>query len=79
LRANDEREDYLRARFVAEEGPGLWVVPAERQDSSMLAVLAGAEALLRREPNAPALERGAAVEVLPLQACERLGLGTPSC
>jgi len=66
LPENDSRADHLRAMLTP--GPdGAWVAtPASRQDSSMLAVLASADALILRAPFAPALARGAAVQVIPL-------------
>ncbi|KAA2215063.1 molybdopterin molybdotransferase MoeA [Teichococcus oryzae] len=71
LPANDRREDYLRARL--ERGPQgqLLATPADRQDSSMLRILAGCDALIRRLPHAPAAAPGDMVEVMEL---EQLGL-----
>lgn len=66
LRANDAREDYLRARLTPRAGGLALVEAAPVQDSSMLGVLARADALIVRAPHAPALEAGAVVEVLPL-------------
>ena len=57
-----ERQDYQRARRV---GDGL-VETARRQDSSMLATLAGADVLVVRPPRAPALEAGATVTLIDL-------------
>jgi len=66
LPENDRREDYLRAR-LHQEPDGQWVATAaNRQDSSMLRVLAESGALLRREPHAPPLRAGAPVEVVIL-------------
>jgi molybdopterin molybdotransferase len=68
LPANDKRADHLRAKLVPGEG-GEWIAtPASRQDSSMLAVLAGADALILRAPFAPKLSKGEAVQVIPLAA-----------
>jgi molybdopterin molybdotransferase len=50
---------------VAEDG-ALVATPAALQDSSMLATLARAEALVLRAPHAPALAAGSAVEVVVL-------------
>ena len=61
LPENDIRADHLRATLA--EGV---VTPASRQDSSMLAVLASADGLILRAPFAPALPRGADVDVIPL-------------
>lgn len=58
LRANDARQDYLRARLDGT-GAGLPVAtPFEAQDSSMIRVLARAGALLVRPPQAPAARAG---------------------
>jgi len=67
LPENDKRADHLRATLAAGEG-GWIATPASRQDSSMLSVLAGADALILRAPFAPKLPKGAAVEVVPLAA-----------
>lgn len=61
LPANGPRQDYVRA---IREGDGVRAYPT--QDSSMLAVLAKANALIVRPPHAPAAEAGDLVEVLPL-------------
>jgi molybdopterin molybdotransferase len=68
LPENDRREDYLRARLVTAEDGVVEAIPAERQDSSMLRVLAEADALVIRAAHAPALAKGAEVEVIPLAA-----------
>ncbi|MDP1873473.1 gephyrin-like molybdotransferase Glp [Phenylobacterium sp.] len=65
LSANGPREHWMRARLVYEEGMVL-VHPYRDQDSSLVSVFAGADALLRRPPGAPAVEAGGLVEVLPL-------------
>ncbi len=67
MAANDQRQDYVRARL--ERGPGgEWVATAffAIQDSSMLSALAQAGALIIRRPHAPAVEAGEAVEILLL-------------
>jgi len=65
LRANDSREDYLRATL--EWRAGGWVAtPFDRQDSAMLTPLAKADALLRRPPFQPALTDGAEIEIIRL-------------
>jgi len=66
LAANDRREDYLRATVAQDAEARLVATPAMRQDSSMLRVLAGSDALIRRLPNAPAIAEGAPVEVILL-------------
>lgn len=61
LRANDHRQDYLRA--ATTDGR---VAPADRQDSSMVRTLARADCLIVRAPHAPAAAPGDSVEVLLL-------------
>ncbi|MFO1090217.1 MAG: gephyrin-like molybdotransferase Glp [Hyphomicrobiales bacterium] len=66
LAANDQREDYLRATFVATK-EGLPRVTAHgKQDSSMQRTLAFSDCLIVRAPFAPAAAAGERVEVLPL-------------
>ena len=61
MKPNDQREDYVRARL--ENGVA---TPFPLQDSGMLRTLAQAQCLIRRPAFQPALEAGAAVEVVPL-------------
>jgi molybdopterin molybdotransferase len=63
---NDMREDYLRARLEEREDGTLVAVPVNHQDSSLLANLAAAQALLVRAPFAPKAEAGSPCEVLRL-------------
>lgn len=64
--ANDQREDYLRAR-LEKQGNGEWVAtPVSRQDSSLLGFLAAAQGLLIRAPFAPAAAKGSVVDILRL-------------
>ncbi|MFE1600823.1 molybdopterin molybdotransferase MoeA [Methylobacterium sp. ID0610] len=66
LPANDMRQDYLRARLTHDgDGPPV-VHPDPRQDSSMLSVLATAEALLIRPAHAPAAKAGDPCRILRL-------------
>ena len=65
LRANDHRQDYLRARFAPAGDGTRGVRPAEHQDSAMLVPLAAADALIVRPPHAPAAQAGDTVEILP--------------
>jgi molybdopterin molybdotransferase len=66
LSANDEREDYLRARLSFDLDDRLVVHPMPDQDSSLLSVLAQAEALLIRAPFAPAATIGESCRILKL-------------
>ncbi|MDE2458261.1 MAG: molybdopterin molybdotransferase MoeA [Rhodospirillales bacterium] len=69
MKANDRREDYVRAA-LAEGGDG-WVVTAlPVQDSGMLRALAKAEALIRRVPHAPEALAGDVVDILLLDASQ---------
>ncbi len=65
LKANDVREDYLRARLDWQDG-GLVAEAFARQDSAMLKPLAGADALIRRPPFQKALGDGDVVEIIRL-------------
>lgn len=66
LPANDRREDYLRATLARGPAGAVTATPAVTQDSSMLATLAAADALIVRAPHAPPAKAGDAVEALPL-------------
>lgn len=68
LAANDRRADHMRASLATDDDGGLVATAFARQDSSMLRVLAGADALILRAPHAPALETGASVRVIRLDA-----------
>lgn len=65
MAANGSREHWMRARLTHVDG-ALVAEPYRDQDSSLVTVFAAADALLRRPPNAPALEAGGLAEVLPL-------------
>ncbi|QOZ25832.1 gephyrin-like molybdotransferase Glp [Bradyrhizobium sp. CCBAU 51753] len=66
LAANDQREDYLRARLEARADGTLIATPVMKQDSSLLGNLAAAQALLVRPPFAPAAASGAECEILTM-------------
>ncbi len=53
LPANDARQDHLRARLATRRGELPAAIPLPVQDSSMLGVLATADCLIVRPPNAP--------------------------
>ena len=63
---NDVREDYLRARLEERADGSLIATPVNHQDSSLLANLAAAQALVIRAPFAPAAKAGTACEILRL-------------
>ncbi len=66
LAANDQREDYLRARLEERTDGTLIATPVQQQDSSLLGNLAAARALLVRPPFAPAAAKGSECEILTL-------------
>ena len=66
LGPNDQRQEYLRSSASWREDGRLEVLPAQRQDSSMLAVFARSDCLVKRAPFAPAMEIGTPVKVVPL-------------
>jgi molybdopterin molybdotransferase len=66
LPANDQRQDYLRATLTPGPDGMPLATPAARQDSSMLATLAAADALLVRPPLAAPLPAGATVPMIRL-------------
>jgi molybdopterin molybdotransferase len=66
LAKNDRRADHLRATLSVDGEGRMMVTPAGVQDSSMLATLARADALVLRAPFAPALPAGAEVEAILL-------------
>ncbi|GAB5455086.1 MAG: molybdopterin molybdotransferase MoeA [Henriciella sp.] len=62
--ANGPREHFMRARLKVSDKGGFVIDPTINQDSSLLRPFLSCNALLRREPNAPALATGALVEAL---------------
>ena len=64
LRANDRRQDFVRAA-LARRTDGQWVAtPMAIQDSSMMVPLAESDCLLVRPPHAPAAVAGDPVDVI---------------
>lgn len=66
VRANDKRADFLRATLTRDDTGRLIATPHDLQDSSMIGVLTRSQALLLREPFAPAAKAGDACRVLLL-------------
>ncbi len=62
--ANDQRQDYLRARLARAPDGVEEVFPFEVQDSSMMRLLAAADCLILRPPHAPAAAAGEIVPVV---------------
>lgn len=68
LAANDKRADHLRATLSTAPDGMLVATAFPRQDSSMLRLMAQADALILRAAHAPAAEAGAMVPVIRLDA-----------
>jgi molybdopterin molybdotransferase len=66
LPANDERQDYLRARLSDRDGEQPVATPFERQDSALSRLFAEADCLVIRAPHAPPAKAGTAVPYLSL-------------
>ncbi len=66
LEPNDRREEYMRAALSRDADGTLRATPFAKQDSSMIALLARADALAIRPANAPAAKAGDPVDVIPL-------------
>lgn len=71
LRANDHRADFLRAGLSQNAAGESIVTPFAVQDSSMMSILARADALVLREPNAAAARQGDSVAYIPLSGALR--------
>jgi molybdopterin molybdotransferase len=63
LPINDWRESYLRGHCRITETGNLAVAAVDEQDSSMLAVMARSNCLIRRAANAEALSEGCDVDI----------------
>ena len=66
LTANDQRQDYLRARLERDTSGQFIATAFKTQDSSMMSLLAQSGALIVRRPHAPPVQAGEAVEILLL-------------
>ncbi|MDP4823936.1 MAG: molybdopterin molybdenumtransferase MoeA, partial [Aestuariivirgaceae bacterium] len=66
LKANGDRQDYIRARLSHLPDGRLSAEPFSTQDSSMQRLLAQANGLIIRPPFAPQAAAGALVQVLEL-------------
>lgn len=58
LKENDQRRDHIRARLTRTDDGTLVAEPFNKQDSSMMNILAQSGCLIIREPFAPALANG---------------------
>ncbi len=66
MKANDLRQDYVRATLERRPDGSLITTPFPVQDSSMQHTLAEADCLIIRPPHAAAAAAGSPVEVLPI-------------
>ncbi|MGO9359131.1 MAG: gephyrin-like molybdotransferase Glp [Xanthobacteraceae bacterium] len=66
LPQNDQRQDYLRAQLSPRPDALPLATAVTRQDSSLLAYLASAQALIVRAPFAPATPAGSVCRILKL-------------
>ena len=70
LTANDQRQDYLRAKLRRKKNGELCVMPFEKQDSSMLAVFTEADCLIVRKPFARSSKKGNRVPIIRLDPAD---------
>ncbi|MBL8631505.1 MAG: molybdopterin molybdotransferase MoeA [Rhodospirillaceae bacterium] len=66
LKANDKREDFLRATLERTAAGELIATPYPKQDSAMITTLAKADGLVIRPPFAPQAVAGEIVDVITL-------------
>ncbi|CAN7287158.1 molybdopterin molybdotransferase MoeA [Rhizobium rhizogenes] len=67
LKANDQRQDYVRATLM-KAADGSWLAePFSKQDSSMMKVFSRSDCLIIRPPHVPELAAGSACPVLLLR------------
>lgn len=67
LPENDKRRDHLRARLFSDAEGRLVAEPFDKQDSSMMHVLAQSGCLVIREPFAPPLTPGSAAKAIVIR------------
>jgi molybdopterin molybdotransferase len=68
LPANDRRQDYLRATLSRAADGRLEARPFDKQDSSMMSLLARSDCLVVRPPEAPAARAGDSVDIVLLDS-----------
>ncbi|NJM30465.1 MAG: hypothetical protein HC855_10520 [Rhizobiales bacterium] len=68
MKANDGREDYVRATLSAAPDGGRSATPFAKQDSSMQRTLREAQCLIVRPAHAPEAQPGDQVDVLLLDS-----------
>ncbi|MCB1155716.1 molybdopterin molybdenumtransferase MoeA, partial [bacterium] len=68
MKANDQRQDFLRATLSTDSEGRVVATPHALQDSSMLSVFTRSQALLIRPPHAPAAKAGEGCRILRLSS-----------
>lgn len=68
LKANDHRQDYLRARLSTDANGEQVAEAYTKQDSSMMNILAHSDVLIVRPPHAPQAQAGEECPVIKLRA-----------
>ena len=66
IKANDQRQDFIRAVLTRDQRGRTVATPHALQDSSLLSVFSRSQALLLRRPHAPAAQAGDDCEILRL-------------
>ncbi len=66
LKANDKRQDYMRAKLSYEVDGIPLLTPYDKQDSGMLKLFTDADALIIRPPFAEASENGDCITFMPI-------------
>ncbi len=66
LKANDQRQDFLRANITHDDNGQRFAAAYDAQDSAMMKIFAQANGLIIRPPHAPALAIGDCVPVLAI-------------
>jgi molybdopterin molybdotransferase len=66
MKANDSRQDYVRARLEISPGGVPVATPYDKQDSSMQRTFREAGCLIVRSPHAPAASEGDLVNILEI-------------
>ena len=68
MKANDQRQDFLRATLSTDAEGRVVATPHALQDSSLLSVFSRSQALLIRPPHAPAAKAGEGCRILRLSS-----------
>lgn len=68
LNANDLRQDYLRAKIIGKDTEKPIVQVFEKQDSSVMKILADSDCLLIRRSHAPYAHKGQECEIIRIRA-----------